>query len=66
MPFVEITLWKGIEDKKKEELVAEVTDAVTKTIECPKEAVHIILREEPRENWAIGGIQHSKKYGARS
>jgi len=62
MPFVEITLWKGIEDKKKERLVAQVTDVMTKIIECPKEAIHIILREEPRENWANGGIQHSKKF----
>jgi 4-oxalocrotonate tautomerase len=62
MPLLEISLWKGIDDSKKEKLVAEVTDVVTKIVECPKEAVHIILREEPRENWATGGIQHSRKF----
>jgi 4-oxalocrotonate tautomerase len=62
MPLLEISMWKGIEDSTKEKLVAEVTDVVTKIVECPKEVVHIILREVPRENWATGGVQHSKKF----
>jgi 4-oxalocrotonate tautomerase len=61
MPLLELTLWKGFSEDRKERLVAELTDAVVKVVECPAEAVHIILREEPRENWAHGGIQHSKR-----
>ncbi len=62
MPFLEINLWQGIEAKKKELLVARVTDVVCEVIGCPREAVHIIIREEPKENWANGGIQHSVKF----
>lgn len=59
MPLLEINLWKGFDEKKKTELIARVTDTVVAVVGCPKEAVHIIVREEPQENWATGGIQHS-------
>jgi len=62
MPFVEISMWKGFEESKKEKLVNELTDVVMRVVECPREAVHIIIREVPRDNWASGGIQHSKKF----
>jgi 4-oxalocrotonate tautomerase len=62
MPFLEITLWQDFEDHKKEKLIREVTDAVMKVVGCPQEAVHIIIRQEPKENWATGGVQHSKKF----
>jgi len=62
MPFLEINLWQGVDAKKKELLIARVTDTVCEVIGCPKEAVHIIIREEPKENWANGGIQHSIKH----
>jgi 4-oxalocrotonate tautomerase len=62
MPFIEMSLWQGFDAHKKEKLINELTEVVMKVVECPREAVHIIVREEPRENWATGGIQHSKKF----
>jgi 4-oxalocrotonate tautomerase len=62
MPFIEISLWQGFAQDKKERLVNELTDVTARIVECPKEAVHIIIREEPRENWANAGVQHSKKF----
>ncbi|KPJ73962.1 hypothetical protein AMJ52_02375 [candidate division TA06 bacterium DG_78] len=66
MPFLEISMWQGFEDHKKEKLISELTDVVMRIVECPKEAVHIIIREESRENWASGGVQHSKKFKKES
>ena len=65
MPHLEISLWKGIDNAIKEKLIAAVTDVVMKVINCPKEAVHIIIREESKENWATGGTQHSKLHPQR-
>ena len=62
MPFLEISMWQGFDETKKEKLISELTDVVMRIVECPREAVHIIVREEPRENWATGGVQHSKKF----
>lgn len=44
---------RDIETKKK--LIKDVTEVVTKDINCPKEAVIILIRDMPKENWAIGG-----------
>ena len=60
MPYLQIDLWKGIDNAVKEKLIAEITDVVVKVIGCPKHAVHIIIREEPKENWATGGETHAK------
>ena len=61
MPFLEINLWAGFDEKKKEVLIAKVTDTVVEVVGCPKEAVHIIVREVRKENWADSGLQHSVK-----
>ena len=62
MPFLEITLWAGFDETKKKVLISRVTDVVTEVVECPKEAVHIIIREEPKENWGVSGVQLSEKF----
>jgi 4-oxalocrotonate tautomerase len=62
MPHLEINLWQGFDADKKERLVAELTDTVMKVVGCPRDAVHIIIREIPQENWATGGVQHTKKF----
>jgi 4-oxalocrotonate tautomerase len=65
MPFLEINLWKDFDEKKKTALIAKVTDTVVEVVGCPKEAVHIIIREVPKENWADSGVQHSIKHKNR-
>jgi len=62
VPFLEINLWAGFDAKKKEVLISKVTDTVVEVVGCPKEAVHIIIREVPKDNWADTGIQHSIKH----
>ena len=37
-------------------MVRKVTDAVTETLNCPKEAVSIIIREMEWENYAKAGV----------
>jgi 4-oxalocrotonate tautomerase len=66
MPHLEISLWKGIDNAVKEKLMAEVTKTVMRVIDCPKQAVHIIIREEPKENWATGGEPHSKLHADKN
>jgi len=65
MPFIEINMWKGMDEKKKTVLIKRITDVVVDVVDCPKEAVHIIIREVPKENWADSGVQHSVKHKNR-
>ena len=63
MPLIRIDLWKETTTtERKRKLVKGITDIVSETINCPKEAVHIIINEEPKENWGLGGILASEKF----
>ena len=62
MPFITINIWKRRTVAQKRKLVKEITDVVSDTLDCPKEAVHIIINEQTKENWGIGGMLASEKY----
>ena len=59
MPIVEVTVWEGmsVENKKK------TVEGITKIFEdmgIPKDAVTIVIHEEPKTNWATDGRLHSE------
>lgn len=55
MPHIEITTWTGKNEEIKRELVKGITDTVVSTLNIKPEMVSIIIREVPKENWAVGG-----------
>ncbi len=61
MPIVNITLLPGRSPEKKEELIKNVTNSIADTLQIPKDRVHIVLYEVPKENIGSGGIPLSKK-----
>ena len=56
MPILQVELLKGKTVEQKREMVKKVTDAVTKSLNCPKEAVRTITREMEWENFAKAGV----------
>jgi 4-oxalocrotonate tautomerase len=60
MPIVQISLLPGRTPEKKEELIKNVTHAIADTLQIPKDRVHILLYEIPKENIAHGGVPLSK------
>lgn len=56
MPILQVEILKGRTIEQKREMVKKVTDAVTETLDCPKEAVSIIIREMELENFAKAGV----------
>ncbi len=56
MPILQVEILKGRTLEQKREMVRKVTDAVTETLNCPKEAVRIIIREMEFENFAKAGV----------
>ena len=62
MPVVKIDMWAGRNEEQKENIIKEVTDAVAKSVGCPKETVTVVIDEIPKENWGSAGEQHSKKF----
>ena len=60
MPVVIIEMWEGRTIEQKKQLAEGVTSAFVK-IDTPPEAVQIIMKDNPRQNWSIGGKLVSEK-----
>ncbi len=54
MPVVVVELWEGKTVEQKKELVEDITAVFTKT-GTPAQAVTVILKDNPKHNWASGG-----------
>lgn len=56
MPVVHIHMIEGRTVEQKRALVSRVTQAVSETINCPPEAVKIVISNKAKEDYAIGGV----------
>ena len=54
MPVVTVEMWEGRTIEQKKQLVEGITASFTK-IGTSAEAVHIIIKDIPKYNWATGG-----------
>jgi len=61
MPNVVIDFLAGRSIEQKREMAKRVTQAIVETINCPPEAVQIIMHEISTEQIANGGILRSDK-----
>ncbi|MFW5819563.1 MAG: 2-hydroxymuconate tautomerase, partial [Desulfovermiculus sp.] len=50
MPIVQVEILEGRDVEKKRKMAEEVTDAISRNLECPKEAVTIVIREISKEH----------------
>ena len=54
MPVVTVEMWAGRSIEQKKKLVEGIT-AVMTDIGIPADAVHIIIKDVPKHNWATAG-----------
>lgn len=54
MPVVTIEMWSGRTIEQKKKLVEGITSVMT-NIGISAEAVQIIIKDNPKHNWAIAG-----------
>lgn len=54
MPVVIVEMWEGRTHEQKKQLAKGLTDVFVK-IGVPADAVHIILKDNPKSCWAQGG-----------
>ncbi|MFC1968273.1 tautomerase family protein [Chloroflexota bacterium] len=54
MPLITVELWEGYTVDQKRKLVEDITSVVTK-MGPPPDAVEIIIKDNPKHNWARGG-----------
>ena len=60
MPVVIVEMWEGRTIDQKRQLAEGITASFEK-IGTPKEAVHIIIKDIPKHNWAHGGKLASER-----
>ncbi len=58
MPVVEVKMWAGRSDEKKQEIISGITK-VFEEQGVPKEQVTVIIHDINRKNWGIGGKSSS-------
>jgi 4-oxalocrotonate tautomerase len=61
LPIVQVNVWSGLSLENKKRIVEGITK-VLEDIGIPKEAVTVVICEEPKENWATGGKLHSERF----
>jgi len=54
MPVVIVEMWEGRTVEQKKQLVEEITSSFVK-IGTPPEALNIIIKDNPKHNWGMGG-----------
>lgn len=64
MPIVQVSVWEGMSAENKKKTVEGITK-VFEDMGIPKEAVTIVIYEEPKSNWATGGQLHSERHANR-
>ena len=64
MPVVQVSVWEGMSPENKKKIVEGIT-RVFEDLGVPKDAVTIVIYEEPKSNWATGGQLHSEKHASR-
>ena len=61
LPVVQVNVWSGMSLENKKRIVEGITK-VMEEIGVPREAVTVVICEEPKENWASGGKLHSERF----
>ncbi len=60
MPVVIVEMWEGRTIEQKKQLVEGITSSFVKIGTSP-EVVQVILKDNPKRNWAIGGKLSSEE-----
>ncbi|WP_068676435.1 4-oxalocrotonate tautomerase [Oceanobacillus sp. Castelsardo] len=55
MPLVQISIMEGRSQEKIDAMMENVTNAVSESLDSPKENVRVVVNEVPKTHWAIGG-----------
>jgi 4-oxalocrotonate tautomerase len=65
MPLVQVTMVAGRTTAQKHALIAEVSKAVSATLDTPIDRVRVAIYEVSADEWGIGGVPHSIARGPR-
>lgn len=62
MPILRLETWAGLPKKTKQDLAQSLTRETVRILDCPREAVTVIIDEIPKENWGAAGELCSERF----
>lgn len=60
MPLIEVTIVEGRSPEQKAAMMRRMTDAAVETLNVPRDAVRVCIREIPLAHWGVGGETFSE------
>ncbi len=60
MPIIQVQMMEGRPKEKIEELIQNITNTVTETLDAPKESIRVLVTEIPKTHWGVAGVPKSK------
>ncbi len=64
MPIVQIHMMEGRSDAQKEAVIREVTEALARALDAPKESVRVLINEMPN-SISASPVNRRKRAGVR-
>ena len=61
MPIIHVHMFEGRTVDQKRKLVTSMTEAVVKSLDVKPDAVHIVIHDLPKTNFAGAGVLLSDK-----
>lgn len=61
MPIIRIEMWEGRDKETKKKLVERITEETCEVLNCPKQAITVVIYDIPKHNWGIEGELASEK-----
>lgn len=55
MPFVNIHIYKGHSQERKQELARRITEVINEVTEIPKDWIWVVFEDIPPNQWSVGG-----------
>ncbi|MFZ7945864.1 MULTISPECIES: 2-hydroxymuconate tautomerase [Bacillaceae] len=62
MPIIQVHMLEGRSVELKEQLISEITAAVSRTLGNSPETIRVLLHDMPHENWGVAGRQMSNNH----
>ncbi len=65
MPIIHVNILEGRPREKIEQVITDITETVSKTLDAPKESVRVLVTELPKTHWGIAGESVSKRNASK-
>ena len=60
MPIVQLQILEGRSADKIAEVIENVTNTISETLDAPKDTIRVIVNEIPKTHWGRAGVPISK------